>query len=122
MLSDQRYRMLRPLFALIAAFCVNTTAGACCTTQQLDDLANSYAMKQNVVATTRLAVPALVESAAARAGMRAAADGVAIFRPEAPLLHPVTHVRLSLSDARAMQQPAVAQCAYAVALHPPVAW
>jgi hypothetical protein len=73
-----------------------------------------FTQRQEVLGTALVRAPALVEAA----GQHGAVESSAAFEPAAPILHPVTHVRLSLAEARALRRPAAGGCAFRVLLAP----
>jgi hypothetical protein len=40
-----------------------------------------------------------------------------VFAPPAPLMHPVSHIRLALTEAQHVQQQPAGSCFYKVVLH-----
>lgn len=69
---------------------------------------------QAVLGTAHIAAPGLLAGAGARL---AVVEGVAVFVGEQPLIDSTTHIRLTLAEARAMQQQApVGSCGFWVAL------
>lgn len=73
--------------------------------------------KYEELGSCRVCAPALVEGTGSAAGQPLEAAGSAAFIPAAPLLHPVTHIRLALEEAQHLQQQSTGSCAFRVVLH-----
>jgi hypothetical protein len=61
--------------------------------------------------TATVAAPSLLESSSAAAHEAA---GPVTFMPPAPLMHTVTHIRLSLAEAQQLQGQPVGSCSFRI--------
>lgn len=73
-------------------------------------------LRQEDIGSARVCTPTLAEGSILTA-QAAEAAGSVVFAPPAPLMHPVTHIRLALKDAQQLQQQSVGSCSYKVVLH-----
>lgn len=74
-------------------------------------------LRQEELGTARVCAAALVEGRSA-AGQPVEAAGRACFVPPAPLMHPVSNIRLALAEAQQLQQQVQpGSCAYRIVLH-----
>lgn len=72
-------------------------------------------MQQEQIGSARVSGPIIVECGDA-GGADVVARGSAVFYPDAPLLDPLTHVRLSLVDAQQQLKAAAGSCSYLLSL------
>jgi hypothetical protein len=72
--------------------------------------------KQEDIGSARVSTPTLVEGSISTA-QAAEAAGSVVFAPPAPLMHPVTYIRLALKEAQQLQQQSAGSCSYKVVLH-----
>jgi hypothetical protein len=73
-------------------------------------------MQQEDLGTARVKAPAVVEGRGS-AGQPVEAAGAVSFCPPAPLLHPVSRIRLALTEAQQLQQQVPGTCAFKITLH-----
>lgn len=73
-------------------------------------------LQQDDLGTAKISAPALTESSRT-AGQALESVGCVAFAPRALPMHPVSHIRLALTEAQHLQEQPAGSCVYKVVLH-----